>query len=197
MVTEYHYHEQETLRIEVELYSADELREQLRALLDNYRYYHLNSEEMDDADEQHFGALADLAEDTFRAMFRGRLNDEGMLLTDAEGNIMRRFMSWVESLRPSNGNMAHSALSIAECSRELIQLSSDVPGRNRPATWPYTKKIKSVLLHDAGSLDMFSDTSRVFLNAYILSAGLVLVDLPGMSKAAHPAPYILTDTYEL
>ncbi|CAM1503171.1 Fc.00g079470.m01.CDS01 [Cosmosporella sp. VM-42] len=161
VVTEYHYHNRESLNIEVNLFSMDELREQLTGMLQSYRHFHLHRSEMEDVERRDFEAKANLARDTFRAMFRGQLDDEVFLVSQTEDDALETLTRWAAASRPSGISTSHSGLSPDACSTALMQLSSEPPQRDRPATWPFIRVIK------------------VFLNAHILSKGLVLVDLPG------------------
>ncbi|KAJ4328907.1 hypothetical protein N0V84_000695 [Fusarium piperis] len=103
VVTEFHYHSRDTLDIEVNLFTMDELQEQLTGMLQSYRHYHLHSSEMEDAERRDNEESANLARDTFRAMFRGRvfLNahilSRGLILVDLPGlrdlNSARRMIT--------------------------------------------------------------------------------------------------------
>ncbi|KAM0277239.1 hypothetical protein ACHAQH_005960 [Verticillium albo-atrum] len=67
--TEYHFHDRDDFRIEVILFSQDDIDNQLSELLRAYRQYHL-----DDSGEEkpdHLEMEAMVASDTFNAMFRG------------------------------------------------------------------------------------------------------------------------------
>ncbi|RSM10793.1 hypothetical protein CEP52_003372 [Fusarium oligoseptatum] len=157
VVTEFHYHNRDTLDIEVNLFTMDELREQLTGMLQSYRHYHLHSDEMEDAERRDTEDSANLARDTFRAMFRGRLDDEAFLIDLPEQD---------------------SGLSQDACSKALMELASEPPSRNQPAQWPYIR------------------STKVFLNAHILSRGLILVDLPGL-RDLNSARRKITERYLL
>ncbi|KAM5344685.1 hypothetical protein ACJ41O_010547 [Fusarium nematophilum] len=118
VVTEYHYHNRDTYDIVVNLFTMDELRDQLARMVETYRHFHLHGDEMEDAERRDMEASANVARDTFRAMFRGHLDDEDFLI------------------------------------------------------------------------------EQVFLNAHILSRGLVLVDLPGL-RDLNSARRIITERYLL
>ena len=80
----------------------DELREQLTGMLQSYRHYHLHSDEMEDAAErQDTEDSANLARDTFRAMFRGRLTDEAFLINRPEQDVLETLFQWAARGRPS------------------------------------------------------------------------------------------------
>ncbi len=143
MVTEYHYHDRDNFLIDVELFGIDELMEQATDLLQSYRRFHLNAERMADEDgRNHFEDRAKVAEDTFKAMFRGRLDDEEFLQTEPEDAVLATLRSWIQVLRPSQINGRLPAASLADCSSRLIQLTSEVAGAQEAAVWPYIKGIK-------------------------------------------------------
>jgi hypothetical protein len=53
----------------VEWFSIDEIDAQLTELLESYRHYHLHSTDMDQQEGKDFEERADIAQNTFRAMF--------------------------------------------------------------------------------------------------------------------------------
>ncbi|KJZ74358.1 hypothetical protein HIM_06168 [Hirsutella minnesotensis 3608] len=166
VATEYHFHQFQTLTVQVELFGIDELSEQLRNMLHAYRQFHfMPSVEMSNTDAKTVEQLeknAALALDTFRSMFRGSLRDEAFLLGNSETNVLERLRRWTETLFRSESEAPRPGLTVESCSALLATLSSDQPSSNEPAIWPCIRKIK------------------VFLDAHILSKGLVLVDLPGL-----------------
>ncbi|KAJ4171103.1 hypothetical protein NW754_007247 [Fusarium falciforme] len=179
VVTEFHYHNRDTLDIEVNLFTMDELREQLTGMLQSYRHYHLHSDEMEDAAERRDTEdSANLARDTFRAMFRGRLTDEAFLINRPEQEVLETLFQWAARGRPSVFITKQSGLSQDACSKALMELASEPPSRNQPAQWPYIR------------------STKVFLNAHILSRGLILVDLPGL-RDLNSARQKITERYVL
>jgi hypothetical protein len=109
-------------------------------------------------------------------MFRGRLGDEEFLLQWSESRVMRTFRSWVaEADHSPSGRQTFSSLE--DCSAQLMPLTSEQNWTEEPSKWPYIRKVKYVL--PPLIVVRFTDCFRVFLKAYILSKGLVLVDLPG------------------
>ncbi|KAF5644498.1 hypothetical protein F52700_2498 [Fusarium sp. NRRL 52700] len=178
VVTEYHYHNRGTLDIRVNLFSMEELQDQLGRLLQVYRTFELHQDEITDAAErQDMEKNAKVAEDTFRAMFRGRLTDEAFLIRESYEDVLDRLTSWAADARPSSMTL-YTGLSPQACSNTLMELSSEPASRDSPATWPYIRSIK------------------VFLNAHILSRGLILVDLPGL-RDLNSARRIITERYLL
>lgn len=107
-----------------------------------------------------------LATQTFEAMFAGKLaNRPDVLSSLGFEDAVQTMIKWVSGLLPhTRGRESHKTLEA--CSARLGELTSD--SRNgalneTPRTpWPLIRKL------------------RVYTNCYILSRGLVLVDLPGL-----------------
>ncbi|KAF6831532.1 Nuclear GTPase SLIP-GC 3 [Colletotrichum plurivorum] len=118
-------------------------------------------ENADDLEARDFEEQAQVALDTFRAMFRGHL-DENFLAEDGADFVLETLQSWLIETRPDDVGGQQSQATLEECASLLMNLTSETASLNQPAIWPYIKKIK------------------VFLNSHILSKGLVLVDLPGL-----------------
>ncbi|KAI7770499.1 hypothetical protein LZL87_002870 [Fusarium oxysporum] len=170
VVTEYHYHNRDTLDIRVNLFSIEELQDQLGRLLQVYRTFELHQDEItDDAERQDMEANAKVAKDTFRAMFRGRLTDEASLIRENYDDVLDRLISWAADARPSPQRTCHTGLSPQACSDTLMELSSEPASRDSPATWPYIRSI---------------------------NRGLILVDLPGL-RDLNSARRIITERYLL
>ncbi|KAL6408246.1 hypothetical protein AUP68_08100 [Ilyonectria robusta] len=162
VATEYHYHERNAFDIEVELFSMDEIKDQLLDLLQSYRHFHFHEHEMEPAEKADMEEIAKRARYTFRAMFCDRMDDEDFLVENSERAVLKSLTSWAADARPSGIASRESGLSLQRCSAKLMQLSSEPASNQNPAKWPFIRKIK------------------LFLNAHILSKGLVLVDLPGL-----------------
>ncbi|RDW75398.1 hypothetical protein BP6252_06540 [Coleophoma cylindrospora] len=160
VVTEYHFHDSNNFAIEVDLFNADEIRDQLIELLQSYRHYHLHTETMDEEEKRAIEQKANMAQDTFRAMFRGQLDNEQFLTEMTNESALAILMSYAQEKPPISERESTSTL--VECSELLMRLTSEQTSPQGPALWPYIRKIK------------------VFLNAHILRNGLVLVDLPGL-----------------
>lgn len=140
-MTEYRYHNLDTLDIRVNLFSTEELRDQLGRLLQVYRTFELHQDEITDAAErQDMEANAKVAKDTFRAMFRGRLTDEAFLIRETYEDVLERLTSWASDARPPLRTW--TGLSPQACSDVLMELSSEPASRDSPATWPYIRSIK-------------------------------------------------------
>ncbi|KAF5678788.1 hypothetical protein FCIRC_6403 [Fusarium circinatum] len=170
VVTEYHYHNHDTLDIRVNLFSMEELQDQLGRLLQVYRTFELHQDEITDAAErQDMEANAKVANDTFQAMFRGRLTDGAFLIREPYDDVLDRLTSWATSARPPPSMTLHTGLSPQACSNKLMELSSEPATRDSPATWPYIRSI---------------------------NRGLILVDLPGL-RDLNSARRIITERYLL
>lgn len=163
----------------MEWFSEGDIATQLSELLQSYRHFHLHGPDFDPGEREDLEDRANLARDTFRAMFRGLLRDEQFLTLSPESDVMETLNSWVAESGISSANDREEKQSIDECSRLLMQLTSEESSDQQPAKWPFIRKIKWVVL--VSWPFHFVNISRVFLRAHILSKGLVLVDLPGKS----------------
>lgn len=155
VVTEYHFHEADHFIIDVEMFSEDALYEQLGELLGSYRAF--KSSVGGESREK-----ADIAMDTFKCMFRGKLQDEAWILNESEDVVLDQFKVWAKQARRLGPPTRQTVQTLEECSSLLIPLSSEPNDPLQSSVWPYIRKIK------------------VYLRAHILSKGLVLVDLPGL-----------------
>ena len=140
--TEYRFHPNDGYDIEVSLFSEDELQHQLAEMIQPYRKYHLHLNEMDPAERSAFEEKANLARDTFRAMFRDRLGNETFLVDKSEEAVLKRLFQWARDLRPSEFQSRHSGLTLQDCSTLLMELSSEPPSKEQPAVWPYIRHVK-------------------------------------------------------
>ena len=127
--------------IEVEWFSKDETVAQLRQLLQAYRHYHLHGQDLDRSEVEGARDLSQVAEDTFQAMFRGRLEDDGFLTRWSENDIMELFCSWVElaDRTPSQRQVCNS---LDDCSSRLMQLTSERMGTQGDSNWPYIREVR-------------------------------------------------------
>ncbi|KAM3470795.1 hypothetical protein MY5147_006201 [Beauveria neobassiana] len=163
--TEFHYHESDTLSIQLQLFDEDELLKQQMQLLRSYRHFHLA--DLSEAEQDNFGELARLAEDTFSSLFQSQIPSQNTLLNEDEDCLKSIFRRLITELRPSISHTVMTGLTKEACSEKLRELtsapaSSTGEPATRAAAWPYIENIK------------------VFLNAQILKKGLILVDLPGL-----------------
>ncbi|KAK3367927.1 hypothetical protein B0H63DRAFT_490012 [Podospora didyma] len=176
VVTEYRYHEADNFIIDVEEFSNHELKQQFTEMVRNYRHSHFHSAEIrQDGDGPQWASLAKLACDTFEAMFRGRFHPS-VLTSGQQEQVVETLLGWARERSSVAGQKI--APTFKECSAQLIWLTSEETSPQGPAVWPYIKKIS------------------VFLNAYILSKGLVLVDLPGL-RDLNSARRVITERHLL
>lgn len=170
VVTEYHFHAGGDFVIDVEMFSEDELYEQLSELLGSYRAFKAG-----DKDES---KKAKLAMDTFCSMFRGKLQDEEWILSTTETVVLDSFKMWAKEALRLGPPVRKVFKTIEECSSWLMPLTSERkdpnpnpnPSESQNPTpdlpyfsvWPYIRRIK------------------VYLQSHVLSKGLILVDLPGL-----------------
>ncbi|VUC28222.1 unnamed protein product [Clonostachys rosea] len=179
VVTEYHYHQHDHMDVQVELFTTQELNEQLERMLEDFRHYSFHADEMETAEEKKAAKdRANVAKDTFKAMFRGRMNNDSFLLQGSQREVFQTLVRWAEEQRPSQAVTSQQNLSPEQCSDALFVLSSERISRSGPAIWPFIKTIK------------------VFLNAHALRQGLVLVDLPGL-RDLNSARRCITERYIL
>ena len=129
----------------MEWFSIDEIVAQLTELLESYRHYHLHSTDMDQQEGKDFEERADIAQNTFRAMFKGRLQDERFLLHSSEETVIGTLRSWAGELGPASGGDREVQHSLEDCSTRLMMLTSEQNSTQGPAKWPYIRKIKFVL----------------------------------------------------
>lgn len=167
------------MKISVELFTEEELCNQLSLSLRSYRAFHLENEKMDNEDRRDMEFKAKLAADTFDAMFRGQSSGYEHLLEADESAALETLTERMRQSRPAGQNIEHPHLSHEECSRLLMDLSSESPSQDQPALWPYIKVIRYVFLSRIKPRCQ-PFPHRVYLSAHILRAGLALVDLPGM-----------------
>jgi hypothetical protein len=129
----------------VEWFSIDEIVAQLTELLESYRHYYLHSADMDQQERKDFEERADIAQNTFRAMFKGRLLDEQFLLHSSKETVIGTLRSWAGELGPASGGDREVQHSLEDCSTRLMMLTSEQNSTQGPAKWPYIRKIKFVL----------------------------------------------------
>ncbi|KIW96149.1 uncharacterized protein Z519_03216 [Cladophialophora bantiana CBS 173.52] len=186
VVTEFHYHENAKFALEVEYFTREEIRERFTELLRSYRSHHLHEHDDTRTTADHRGALqenAKAAKDTFCAAFGNYLaQNERFLLDYPEENVLQTLQTWAVSTGfPVGETNTAPRIEFAraeDCSNHLMELTSEPVDATEPSKWPFIRKI------------------RVYLNAYILSKGLVLVDLPGL-RDLNSARLNITERYLL
>jgi hypothetical protein len=158
VVTEYCYGEGDGFEVQVEYFDREELEKQIAELLGSYRHFHL-SEELSEEEVGVYGEWANVAEDTFRAMFRGRIGDVGSVLlggrdgrdedegaaegSEGEERVLRKLMSWVDDM-PHSTTASETFEDAESCSQRLMELTSDLGSVDEAALWPFIRKIRWV-----------------------------------------------------
>lgn len=128
----------------MEWFSIDQTNAQLTELLQAYRGYHSLGTGIDENELNDLKDRSKVAQDTFQAMFRGRLGDEGFLTQWSEADVLRTLRSWVTRAGHSSfGRQSYNSLE--DCSTQLMHLTSEQIGNAEPAKWPYIRKVKFVL----------------------------------------------------
>ena len=137
--------------------------------------------DMDPAERKDCEEKAKLAQDTFRAMFRGNMDNEQFLIEDPEDVVLEILRSWIQDADHSEIGRREVRLTLKDCSSFLMRLTSEQISAQEPAVWPYVRKIKFVypMMPKLIPQTLIANNCRVFLKAHILKTGLVLVDLPG------------------
>ena len=126
----------------------DEITQQITELLQSYRHYHYHGGEMKESEEKKtWEEGAKKALDTFRAMFRGHLDVEHLLLSESENSVLKTLLSLAEKIRAKVTDGREVTSSLEDCSALLMRLTSEhleSTSVEAPPDWPYISKIKSV-----------------------------------------------------
>jgi hypothetical protein len=131
--------------VEVDLFTKAEIADQLTDLIQSYRHFHISGESLDQDEKEDFKERANVARDTFRAMFRGRLGDETFLVEWPEEDVIETLTSWVDGVAPLKMSRRQSTSNLNDCSELLMRLTSEDTSAKGPAVWPHIKKIRYVL----------------------------------------------------
>lgn len=186
-VTEYVYHDRDEFTVQVDYFSSDELKIQFEELLRAYRDYDElpgNSRARNTSDEEPnankaLEKKAELAAQTFRAIFTETQATSRVLHTMDFSTAIGSMVNWASQLLPVSGE-EESYQTVGECASRLRELTSELsesPVRGgSPRRWPLIRKL------------------RVHLNAYILSKGLIIADLPGL-RDHNSARKAITERY--
>jgi hypothetical protein len=151
VVTEYHFHDRDDYCIEIEYFTMQELRRQFEQLLGAYRQHKFpESPTMSAADREDLGKNAALAQSTFRASFRNKLDDRPEVLdTLPFSDAIDTMMGWVEQVLPRLGtqenSLRESFSDTNQCSNRLTVLASETDERDQAYSWPLIRKLKLVL----------------------------------------------------
>ncbi|KAK4249146.1 hypothetical protein C7999DRAFT_39705 [Corynascus novoguineensis] len=180
VVTEYRHHDSADFVVDVVVFTEDELQDQFRNMVHAYRYNYFHSADMESQEERlHWADQAKLASDTFKAMFGDRFTADLLCSVNSETRIVRTLLRWAVDSSPIRDIDKHAVKnSLEDCSELLMKLTSDHGAAHGPAHWPYIKNIS------------------VHLDSYIVSKGLVLVDLPGL-RDLNSARRNITERYLL
>lgn len=167
VVTEYCYREGPGFGVAVEYFGRAEVEAQLGELLEAYRHFHL-TEGLSEEEKAVYEGRARVAKDTFEARFPGRKGDMASVLLGAgdggdeeegdsgasgrrdeeeagaqEERVLRRLMSWVDAVPRSA--TAHETFEDAKsCAQRLMELTSADGSEDKPALWPFIRKIRWV-----------------------------------------------------
>ncbi|KAF2278876.1 uncharacterized protein EI97DRAFT_372095 [Westerdykella ornata] len=190
VVTEYHFHDKDGFKIQVDYFPLAELKKQFEELLRAYRDCPSLQNESTRTDEDHRdendGKLlqqkADLARAIFQASFKEKEMLEqmpivlsGMRFEDAVATMAK----WAEQL-VDRQNCEESFSNVEDCASRLKQLTSESaassPNEASRTCWPFIRKL------------------RVYLKAAILSKGLIIADLPGL-RDLNSARRAITERY--
>jgi hypothetical protein len=144
VVTEYYYHSRADFVIDVDLFTHEELRQQLRDLVHSYRRNHFHAREMEFENERRdWAKRAQLAEDTFRAMFTDRFTTALLRSAESDDNIVEAYLNWAMDSRHNYNVYRHTVTdSMEECSSLLMRLTSARGDAEGLGVWPYVKKIR-------------------------------------------------------
>jgi hypothetical protein len=182
------FHERDDFTIHVDYFTLHELTRQFEELLRAHRDYQLllkasKSNDEDGDGESGGKALrrkADLATQTFQAIFREKLDENPNALSSMGfDRAVGLMVDWASELLPRlQGQQSFGT--IEQCSARLRELTSDSidPSKNdvSQTPWPFIRKI------------------CVYLHAYILSKGLIIADLPGL-RDQNSARKAITERY--
>jgi hypothetical protein len=151
VATEYIYHDRDDFVIEVELFTREELAEQLRDHLVAYRTLQASQNregaegqvEVEAAVREGLVRDAALAQATFGTMFGGRANRE-FLCGRESGDVLADLRGWTDEVYPADMGVRIAPLATArECSEELERVTSrcSQEGDERGA-WPFIRRVK-------------------------------------------------------
>ena len=179
------FHDRGDYAIHSDYFTLEELRRQFEELLRAYRDYEqlpkttkdqIEDEESESANKA-LKKKALLASQTFEAIFKEKIPKHPTLLSSMGFDRSVDMMSdWASEVLPRfEGEESFST--IEQCSSRLRELSSDSDeSSTEQPRWPFIRKL------------------RVHLNAYILSQGLIIADLPGL-RDSNSARKAITERY--
>jgi hypothetical protein len=145
VVTEFRYHDQDDFVIQVDMFSDNELFDQVRSLVKAYRSFHHPDGDFESEDQRQVAQnMAQVAADTFTAMFRGHLDDFDVLIGEPEPIVMSKLLSLIGECRPNNLERRRTLSTFDSCRNLLGRLTSESPTTEGPAAWPYIHKVRYV-----------------------------------------------------
>ncbi|KAF2240355.1 hypothetical protein BU26DRAFT_442855 [Trematosphaeria pertusa] len=171
VATEYHYHDRDDFVIQAEYFTIEELKRQYEDLLRAYQENksppaHTKQEDLEELERR-----ARLAEETFKASFGVKLQQNPSLLRSSIEYAVTTMLQWASSSLPRDRNVHTNETrethnDITACSARIRELTSEADDSemriaNQTSPWPFVRKLK------------------VYLKAYILSKGLIIADLLG------------------
>lgn len=162
--TEYRYHDADDFTVSVETFGEDELAEQFTQMVRDYRHHHhLRAAAMESNEERtQWEEQARWAHDTFSAMFRGRFSSS-MLESDwPENSMVETLLAWARELGPANNNWSETKASLSECAALLADFTSERSSDQRPAVWPYIKKIRFAGQENRTGMKLFLTAAACF-----------------------------------
>lgn len=95
-----------------------------------------------DNEKEEWEQRANLALDTFRAMFCCGRVEEKSLVEESESIARTKLISWACKSLPAEISGRKMASTLLECSELLMHLTSETVSRETTAIWPYIRKIK-------------------------------------------------------
>lgn len=178
----------DTFKIEVDIFTSHEIRDQIGRLLHVYRHYYESQRSVNPVTSEESVTYKDfqVAEYTLHDLFGVSRATKSFLCEGALETVRSRLFQWLEESFPSEqetGTQILRELTLDGCREELKKLST-VPSSASAVSrgklkWSYIRCIKSVSLPRLVFRDPLILPSRVYLKAQILSTGLILLDLPG------------------
>lgn len=194
MATEYHYHDRDDFVIQAEYFTIEELKRQYEDLLRAYQENksppaHTKQEDLEELERR-----ARLAEETFKASFGVKLQQNPSLLRSSIEYAVTTMLQWASSSLPRDRNVHTNETrethnDITACSARIRELTSEADDSemriaNQTSPWPFVRKLKYVWPSECDPtistrILVANKTYRVYLKAYILSKGLIIADLLG------------------
>lgn len=150
VVTEYHWRDNDDFRVTIDKLNAQEIATQCAELLRDYRMFHLPDDTtgVDEEDKEDVRKQADVAIDTFRAMFPhgGPLTQHEYLVNEPEEDVLRHLQERAEEMQPSTISEYQVVQSLEDCCSLLNSLTAQQettqPIVGSRGIWPFVRKVK-------------------------------------------------------